>query len=209
MSDAADSPQMAAPGAFLTEGAPDHAIPEDPMTRDRRDAPGRAGARRGGHSGAQPGHLRHHLDGARGAAGDRREPPSQLHRPRRVPPDLRDPAALHPDAGRAVPCAGRNHGHEHAGFLGGDHARSPVAEVEVAPAPRGRRQAHGRPESRLRRRRPRRLGEVLSLLRRGAADRAPAGGEVHDRPGGHRAARRREHDRRRGGGRHNLHRSRR
>ena len=32
MSDAADFLQMAAPGAFLTEGAPDHAIPEDPMT---------------------------------------------------------------------------------------------------------------------------------------------------------------------------------
>ncbi len=34
-------------------------------------------------------------------------------------------------------------------------------------------------------------------------------GQVHDRPGGHRAARRREHDRRRGGGRHHLHRPRR
>jgi len=32
MSDGADSLQMAVPGAFLTEGAPDHAIPEDPMT---------------------------------------------------------------------------------------------------------------------------------------------------------------------------------
>ena len=32
MSDAADFLQMAAPGAFLTEDAPDHAIPEDPMT---------------------------------------------------------------------------------------------------------------------------------------------------------------------------------
>jgi len=32
MSDAPEFLQMAAPGAFLTEGAPDHAIPEDPMT---------------------------------------------------------------------------------------------------------------------------------------------------------------------------------
>ena len=32
MSDAPDFPRIAAPGAFLTEGAPDHAIPEDPMT---------------------------------------------------------------------------------------------------------------------------------------------------------------------------------
>jgi glutamate decarboxylase len=32
MNDAPDFPQMAAPGAFLTEAAPDHAIPDDPMT---------------------------------------------------------------------------------------------------------------------------------------------------------------------------------
>jgi hypothetical protein len=32
MSDAPDFPQMATPGTFLTEVAPDHAIPENPMT---------------------------------------------------------------------------------------------------------------------------------------------------------------------------------
>jgi glutamate/tyrosine decarboxylase-like PLP-dependent enzyme len=32
MSDAPDFPQMATPGTFPTEGAPDHAIPENPMT---------------------------------------------------------------------------------------------------------------------------------------------------------------------------------
>ena len=32
MSDSADALKTAAPGAFLTEGAPDHAIPEEPMT---------------------------------------------------------------------------------------------------------------------------------------------------------------------------------
>ena len=78
---------------------------------------------------------------------------------------------------------------------------------------RQRREAAGKPtdkpEPRLRRRRPRRLGEVLPLLRRRAADRAAAAGQVHDRPRGHRAARRREHDRRRGRGRHHLHRPRR
>ena len=32
MSDASDFPQIAAQGAFLTEEAPDHAIPDGPMT---------------------------------------------------------------------------------------------------------------------------------------------------------------------------------
>ena len=40
------------------------------------------------------------------------------------------------------------------------------------------------PESRLRGRRTRRLGEVLPLLRRRTADRAPAGRQVHGRPRG-------------------------
>ena len=78
---------------------------------------------------------------------------------------------------------------------------------------RQRREAAGKPtdsaEPRLRRRRPRGLGEVLPLLRRRAADRAAAARQVHDRPRGRRAARRREHDRRRGGRRHHLHRPRR
>ncbi len=59
---------------------------------------------------------------------------------------------------------------------------------------RKRREAAGqstdRPESRLRRRRARRVGEVLPLLRRRAADRAAAARQVHDRPRGRRAARR-------------------
>ena len=42
-------------------------------------------------------------------------------------------------------------------------------EVEVARAPRGGRPVHGPPEPRVRRRRPRRLGQVLPLLRRRAA----------------------------------------
>ena len=55
-------------GAWLTEDAPQDAIPENAMNSDRRDAPGRAGAGRRGDPRAQPGHLRHHLDGARGPA---------------------------------------------------------------------------------------------------------------------------------------------
>ena len=70
-------------------------------------------------------------------------------------------------------------------------------------------QADRQAEPGLRRRRPRRLGEVLPLLRRRAADRAAAGGQVHDRARGRRAPRRREHDRRRRRPRHHLHRPRR
>ena len=50
------------------------------------------------------------------------------------------------------------------------------------------RQAGRQAEPDLRRRRARGLGEVLPLLRRRAADRAAAGGQVHDRPRGRRAA---------------------
>ena len=78
---------------------------------------------------------------------------------------------------------------------------------------RERREAAGKAdrqaEPRLRRRRPRRLGEVLPLLRRRAADRPAAARQVHDRPRGRRAAPRREHDRRRRGPRDDVHRPRR
>ena len=70
---------------------------------------------------------------------------------------------------------------------------------------RERREAAGqgdRPaEPRVRRRRARRVGEVLPLLRRRAADHPAAARQVHDRARGRRAARRREHDRRRRGAR--------
>ncbi len=158
---------------------------------------------------AQPRHLRHHLDGGRGAPGDRREPPSQLHRPRRVPGERRDGAALHSDARRPLPRPRRDHRRPDPGIVGGDHARRPRPEVEVARPPRGRGQGHRPPQPRLRRRRPRGLGEVLPLLRRRAPDRAAAGGQVHDRPRRHRASRGREHDRGRRGGRDHLHRPRR
>ena len=63
-----------------------------------------------------------------------------------------------------------------------------TAEVAVAQPTEGRRPVHGDAEPRLRRRRPRGLGEVLPLLRRRAANRAAPAGEVHDRPGRRRAA---------------------
>ena len=58
----------------------------------------------------------------------------------------------------------------------------------------------------VRRRRARGLGEVLPLLRRGAADRPLQRAQVHDRPRGRGAAPGREHDRRGGRAGHHLHR---
>src|ERR1700759_4536480 len=97
---------------------------------------------------------------------------------------------------------------EAAGPLWGNHAGGVVAKVEVGPAARGRRQVDRQAEPRVRRRRARRLGEVLPVLRRRAADRAAAARQVHDRARGRGAARRREHDRRRRRARHDVHRPR-
>ena len=142
-------------------------------------------------------------------AADRREPAPQLHRPRRVSADGGDRAALHPHARPPVPRARRDDRRALPGIVGGDHARRAVAEVEVAPAPRGGRQGHEPAEPDLRRRRARRVGEVLPLLRRRAAHHPAAARQVHDRPRGRRAPRRREHDRGRRRGGHHVHRPRR
>ena len=147
------------------------------------------------------------MDGAAGAAADRRQPAPQLHRPRRVSADGRDRAALHPDARRPLPRARRDGGHAHAGIVGGDHARGAVAEVEVAGAAGGGGEV-GRPaEPRVRRRRARRLGEVLPLLRRRAAHHPAPERQADDRPGGRRALPGREHDRCRRRARHHVHRA--
>ena len=182
---------------FLLEPAPDNELPEHGMRSV--DAMRLIGEELvlDGIPHAQPGDVRDDVDGARGAADHRREPAPQLHRPRRVSADGGDRAALHPHARRPVPRPGRDDRRAHAGLVGGDHARRAVAEVEVARAPRGGRQGHDAAEPRLRRRRARRVGEVLPLLRRRAADHPAAARQVHDRPRGRRAARRREHDRRR------------
>ena len=66
------------------------------------------------------------------------EPAPQLHRPRRVPAHGRDRAALHPDARRPVPRPGRDDRGADPGLVRGDHARRPVAEVELAHASTGR-----------------------------------------------------------------------
>ena len=92
---------------FLTEDAPDGPFRQRHVVAGR-DAAGRRGAGPGGRPAAQPGDLRHHLDGARGAADHRREPLPELHRPRRVPDLGRGRAALHPHARRPLPCPGRD-----------------------------------------------------------------------------------------------------
>ena len=193
-----DHPRRSDPRVPGGDHGPAAGLPADrPGARARRDP------------GAQPGHLRHHLDGAGGTAPDHREPVPQLHRPRRVSADRRDRAALHPHARPPLPRSGRDHRRPHPGLLGGDHARRPVAEVEVARAPGEGRQVHRQAQPGLRRRRARRLGEVLPLLRRRAAHRPAAARQVHDRPRGRGAAHRREHDRRRRRARDHVHRPRR
>ena len=161
------------------------AVDDFPAERDEpdgRDAAGGRGPRHGRRSATQPRDLRHDLDGARGAADHRREPAPQLHRPRGVPHLRRDRAALRADAGRSLPCAGGDDGLPHPGLVRGDHARRAVPEVEVARAPTGRRASDRPPQPGVRRRRARRLGEVLSLLRRRATHRSAGGEQVHDRP---------------------------
>ena len=160
-----------------------------------------------GDPGAQPGDLRDHLDGARGPADDRREPPSQLHRPRRVP-------AARPRSSSAASGCSANlfnaPGETTGARTQGSSEAIMLGALSLKWKWRQRREAAGKPtdepEPRLRRRRPRRLGEVLPLLRRRAADRAAAARQVHDRPRGRGAARRREHDRGRRRPRHDVHR---
>ena len=176
---------------------------------DRRDAADRRGARPRRDPDAQPRDLRHDVDGARGPARHRGEPPPQLHRPRGVPTDRRDRAALHPHARRPVQRAGRDDRSADAGLLRGHHARSAVAQVEVASAPGAGGQGHRSAQPRLRRGRARGVGEVLPLLRRRAADHPAPEGQVHDRAGRRGTARGREHDRRGGGAGDHFHRARR
>ena len=137
------------PGPRVRQPLPARARPRQPAARARharrrRDAADRRGARARRDPHAQPGDLRDDVDGAGGPAGHRREPPPQLHRPRRVPADGGDRAALHPHARRPVPRAGRDDRRAHAGLVRGDHARRALAEVEVARAARGGRQGHRR-----------------------------------------------------------------
>ncbi len=120
-------------------GGTEERVSGDRNARAGRDAAHRRGSGTGRPPRPQPRDVRHHLDGARGAADHRQQPPPQLHRPRRVPARRRDRAALHPHAGRPLPRAGRDHRRPDPGLVRGDHAGRAVAEVEMAAAPRGGR----------------------------------------------------------------------
>ena len=194
---------------FLLEPAPDNELPEHGMRAV--DAMRLIGEELvlDGIPHAQPGDVRDDVDGARGAADHRREPAPQLHRPRRVSADGRDRAALHPHARDLFHAPGettgaRTQGSSEAIMLGALSLKWKWRQRREAA-----RQGHEPAEPRLRRRRARRVGEVLPLLRRRAADHPAAARQVHDRPRGRRAPRRREHDRRRGRARHDVHRPRR
>ena len=188
-------------------GSAEPRVPGRGHERGRRHAAGRRGPGPGGRPGAQPGDVRDHLDGARGAADHRRQPAPQLHRPRGVPAHGRDRAALHPDARRPLPRPRRDDRRPHPGLVRGDHARRAVAEVELAQAARGGRGS----------RRPARTSSSAATCtssgRSSAATSTSSRGSSRSQPGKYTigpddvaAARRREHDRRGRRPRHDVHR---
>ena len=77
--------------------------PRGPDGSGRREVSDRAGAVAGRRPRAEPRHLRDHLDGPGRHGADRSKPLPELHRPRRVPADRGDRAALHPHARRPLP----------------------------------------------------------------------------------------------------------
>ena len=125
----------------------------------------------------------------------------------RVPAEGGDRAALRQHPRRPVERAGRHGLHRHLdhGIERGVHARGHGTAAGLARAPPCRGQANRHAQHRHGRQRPGLLAQVRPLLGRRAAPRARRGRELRpDRPGG-RGALRREHDRRRGRSRLDLH----
>src|SRR5690606_28511288 len=164
-----------------------------------------AGARRadaGRQRPAEPGHLRHHLDGAGGRPPDGRVPRQEHDRQGRVPAHRRAGAALRGDARRPVerarPLGGRRLFDDR--FERGVHARRDGDEAALGQTQRRPVPVPGRPaEPRDGRQRPGLLGEVLHLLGGGGPAGAHGGRPVPPGPAGRGRAVRREHHR---GGRH-------
>ena len=158
--------------------------------------PGRAHPRR--QRQAEPGDVRHHVDGARGRAADGRVLTQEHDRQGRVPADRRARAPLreHPRAPveRPARAGGRLLDHR---VERGVHARRHGAAVAVARQAPRRGPGHGPAEPRHGQQRPGLLGEVLPVLGRRAQVRAPRPRPLPPgRPRGRRPVRR-EHDRRR------------
>ena len=125
-------PGGAEPGRSRTTGMP----------LDRRDAAGGRGPRAGGRPGPQPGHLRHHLDGAARRSGSS---PRTCTATSSTTPSTRARPRSSSAASGCSPTSstrpGETTGAPHPGLVRGDHARRAVPEVELAQAPRGRRRA--------------------------------------------------------------------
>lgn len=162
-----------------------------------------AGARRadaGRQRPAEPGHLRHHVDGARGRGADDGVPRQEHDRQGRVPAHRRTGAALRGDARRPVararPVEGRglfDHRFQrgvHAGRAGHEAALGAAQRrpLPLAGGPSQPGDGHQRPGV---------LGQVLHLLGGGTPAGADGGRPFPPRPGGGRGAVRREHHRRR------------
>ena len=116
---------------------------------------------------------------------DRGKPAHELHRPRRVPADGRDRAALLPHDRRPVP---RARGETTGARTQGSSEAIMLGALSLKWKWRARREAAGKATER-----PNLvfggdvhvvLGEVLPLLRRRAADRPAGARQVHDRPRG-------------------------
>ena len=193
----------------ITEPAPDHKLPDGPMDPIDAHLLIEQELFLDGDPEKQPGDLRHHLDGA----GRRALIAENLHRNFIDHAEYPQTAEIEQRCIRMLADLFHAPGETTGARTQGSSEAIMLGALALKWKWRERREAAGKAtdqaEPRLRRRRPRRLGEVLPLLRRRAADRPAAGGQVHDRAGGRRAAHRREHDRRRRRARHDFHRPRR
>ncbi len=159
--------------------------------------PRRADARR--QRAAQPGHVRHDVDGAAGARADGAHARQEHDRQGRVPADrgARDALREHPLRPLARPEGGRRHRLLDDRLERGGDARRPGAEAPLAARARRGGQARRQAEHRHGHQRPGLLGEVRELLGRRDAARPHGGRPLHAERRGGGGALRREHDRRR------------
>ena len=193
---------------YLLEPAPDHKLPK--IGHDRQGSAGLDrkgdGARR--HPDAQSGDVRDHLDGARGRPHHRGK---RCTRTSSTTPSTRRPPRSSSAASACSPTCSTLPGETTGARTQGSSEAIMLGALSLKWKWRARREAAGKATDR-----PNLvfggdvhvvLGEVLPLLRGRAADRPAGARQVHDRPRGRGAAHRREHDRRRRGARHDLHRA--
>ena len=147
--------------------------------RGLRAAAHRPHARRPGD--AQPGVVRHHVDGAAGREADPRHAAQEPHRPRGVPGGVADRGGLRAHAGRPVQRARLRPQVVGVATIGSSEAimLGLLAHKRAwRDRRRGRRAADGPAERGLRRGDPRGVGQVRQLLRRRDAQDPDEGGPV-------------------------------